>query len=180
VTRGATPRRLDHLLPPPLSIRLFPFLFVLAAGRANAAWLPVGPEGGDVRALAVDPRDPDVVYLGTAGGGLPLLDVTGLATAEEGRSVFASEFSRGGLWRSEDAGETWTEMPTGGLPTPRIYPRPAARAPRGPAGRRPVRRSARVAPRERPVAPKGLAWRRRLAPSEPRRSLVSRLTGTRV
>ena len=31
-------------------------------------WIPVGPPGGDVRALAADPRDPRRIYLGTADG----------------------------------------------------------------------------------------------------------------
>ncbi len=35
---------------------------------AAAAWIPVGPPGGDVRSLAADPRDPNRVYLGTADG----------------------------------------------------------------------------------------------------------------
>ena len=39
-----------------------------AMPAAAATWAPVGPPGGDVRSLAVDPRDPDVVYLGTADG----------------------------------------------------------------------------------------------------------------
>jgi len=32
------------------------------------AWVPVGPPGGDVRALASDPRNPQILYLGTADG----------------------------------------------------------------------------------------------------------------
>ena len=33
-------------------------------------WIPIGPDGGDVRSLAVDPSDRSRVYLGTAGGAL--------------------------------------------------------------------------------------------------------------
>jgi photosystem II stability/assembly factor-like uncharacterized protein len=46
-------------------------LALAAAPRAWAeSWIPVGPEGGDARGLAVDPRDPRVLYLGTADGTL--------------------------------------------------------------------------------------------------------------
>jgi hypothetical protein len=39
----------------------------------------------------------------------------------DGRTVYASEFTQGGLWRSEDAGETWAAVPTEGLATTRIW-----------------------------------------------------------
>src|SRR5262249_39781365 len=38
------------------------------AARAAEAWRAVGPPGGDVRSMAADPRDPRVLYLGTADG----------------------------------------------------------------------------------------------------------------
>jgi photosystem II stability/assembly factor-like uncharacterized protein len=62
---------------------------VALAGPALAAaqtWIPVGPPGGDVRALAADPRDPRTVYLGTADGL---------------------------LYRSEDAGTHWRRLSPG-------------------------------------------------------------------
>jgi photosystem II stability/assembly factor-like uncharacterized protein len=41
----------------------------LAASIAGAqSWVPVGAPGGNVRALAQDPRDPQRIYLGTADG----------------------------------------------------------------------------------------------------------------
>jgi photosystem II stability/assembly factor-like uncharacterized protein len=49
-------------------------------------WTPVGPTGGDVRELATDPRDPRVVYLGTADGV---------------------------LYKSEDAGLRWRRLSPG-------------------------------------------------------------------
>ena len=59
--------------------------FFVLPGRAGAqAWTPVGPPGGDVRALSVNPRDPDQIFLGT-----------GL----------------GVLYRSDDGGEHWQRMP---------------------------------------------------------------------
>lgn len=45
------------------------FLIVLLCGCARAEqWMPIGPEGGDVRSLAYDPNDPDHVFLGTSSG----------------------------------------------------------------------------------------------------------------
>jgi photosystem II stability/assembly factor-like uncharacterized protein len=49
-------------------------------------WTPVGPPGGDVRALASDPRRPQFVYLGTADGV---------------------------LYRSEDGGRRWSRVDPG-------------------------------------------------------------------
>jgi photosystem II stability/assembly factor-like uncharacterized protein len=49
-------------------------------------WVPIGPQGGDVRSLAADPRDPRVVYLGTTDGV---------------------------LYRSEDTGATWSRLRPG-------------------------------------------------------------------
>jgi photosystem II stability/assembly factor-like uncharacterized protein len=48
------------------------FALVLLSPGLSAAqsWSPAGPTGGDVRSLAADPRDPQVVYLGTANGTL--------------------------------------------------------------------------------------------------------------
>lgn len=50
---------------------LFLLLGLMLAGAALAQrWQPVGPEGGSSRALVADPRDPDVVFAGTDGGGV--------------------------------------------------------------------------------------------------------------
>jgi photosystem II stability/assembly factor-like uncharacterized protein len=69
---------------------MLPLIGVLALGAsalaAPAGWLPVGPPGGDVRSLAVDPRDPSRIYLGTADGV---------------------------LYRSEDAGRRWRRLSPG-------------------------------------------------------------------
>src|SRR5258708_3547069 len=47
-------------------------LLALTLGSLAAAqdWLPVGPDGGDVRSLAYDPQNPDHVLLGTSAGQL--------------------------------------------------------------------------------------------------------------
>jgi len=43
---------------------------LLAAPAFAISWRPVGPDGGDVRSLAVDPLDPDHLLLGTSAGQL--------------------------------------------------------------------------------------------------------------
>ena len=55
------------------------------------------------------------------GGGLPLGDITGLAIHPDGRTLFASDFTRGGIYRSDDAGETWRSLPTDGLVSSRVW-----------------------------------------------------------
>ena len=48
---------------------LLALIFGLSCLRLNAVnWLPFGPDGGDARAFAADPRDPAHLYLGTATG----------------------------------------------------------------------------------------------------------------
>ena len=44
-----------------------------------SSWIPIGPDGGDVRSLATDPRNTNRVYLGTAGGTLYRSENAGLA-----------------------------------------------------------------------------------------------------
>ncbi|HET7104252.1 MAG TPA: hypothetical protein VFI20_09205, partial [Terracidiphilus sp.] len=41
------------------------FLFSTVSASAQAPWSAVGPDGGDARALAADPAQPDHLYLGT-------------------------------------------------------------------------------------------------------------------
>src|SRR5438477_11019858 len=52
-------------------------LFAETSARAQS-WLPVGVPGGNVRALAQDPRDSQRIYLGTADGILYRSDDAGL------------------------------------------------------------------------------------------------------
>jgi photosystem II stability/assembly factor-like uncharacterized protein len=55
------------------------------------------------------------------GGGLPLSDITGLAVSPDGRTLWASDYSLGGVYRSDDAGETWRRETTAGLPGERVW-----------------------------------------------------------
>ena len=68
-------------------VPLYTLLLLLPCLTARAEnWMPIGPQGGDVRSLAADPRDPRVVYLGTADGV---------------------------LYRSEDTGASWRRLRPG-------------------------------------------------------------------
>lgn len=73
-------RKFAHIL----ATALFSFACPLLASAQT--WIPVGPPGGDVRALAADPRDPRQIYLGT---------------------------SDGLLYRSEDSGAHWHRLSPG-------------------------------------------------------------------
>lgn len=64
------------------SLRIaFVFLAVLAASSVSAAWRAEGPALGNVSRIAVAPSKPDVVYAATSGGG---------------------------IWRSDDGGDSWS------------------------------------------------------------------------
>ena len=56
---------------------------LLALPAAAGEWVSLGPDGGDVRSLTYDPKNPDHILLGTSAG-----------------KIFVSE----------DGGETWTRM----------------------------------------------------------------------
>ncbi|MGZ4897276.1 MAG: WD40/YVTN/BNR-like repeat-containing protein [Candidatus Angelobacter sp.] len=118
------------------AIRTIPVLVLLwmsAALAAEQPWQPVGPDGGNVRSLAIDPKDPDRIFLGTSAGNLYLSTDKGVTwsrfarpgnSAEmvldhividpsDSRNIFAAAWnaqlpnSDGGLYRSKDAGKTW-------------------------------------------------------------------------
>ena len=112
------------------------FLFVspvtCAIARAQE-WRPMGPQGGDVRALTSDPAHLNTVYLGTTDGhifgstdggehwvilGRAGVRLDGLITSivvdpRNSNTLFASSWTReqgregGGVFRSDDAGHTW-------------------------------------------------------------------------
>jgi len=109
------------------------------SGDAGASWQAVAeaPQDGRVYSLAFLPGSDRVVFAATSrglfksddegrtwrvrGGGLPQLDITGLALHTDGRTAVASDFGSGGLWRSSDSGETWTAFPTEGLVSRRVW-----------------------------------------------------------
>ncbi|MBI4470516.1 MAG: hypothetical protein HY650_14470 [Acidobacteria bacterium] len=100
------------------------------------AWKAVGPYGGDLRQVVVDPLDADTLFVSTGDGKVYRSQDGGknwvlphgglrqsrftvdalLADASPQRLVFAGTWStgldhRGGVFRSSDRGETWTELP---------------------------------------------------------------------
>ncbi len=103
-------------------------LGLLSARQAWAAdvWTPLGPSGGTVSALAIDPEDGNTVYAGTFGAGVyrtanggrswqPAgldggVTVLGVAPAPliENHAVYAVAGSN--LWRSRDGGTSWTSL----------------------------------------------------------------------
>ncbi len=105
--------------------------FGLRWTRVSAA-LPAEP-----RALAFLPDNPQVAFAATpvgllrstdqgatwsrGTGGLPASDITGLALAGDGRTLFASDFTWGGIFASSDRGLTWTRLPREGLLTERVW-----------------------------------------------------------
>jgi photosystem II stability/assembly factor-like uncharacterized protein len=110
-------------------------LALLAAACVRAqTWTPLGPPGGDVRALAVDPVEPARIFLGTTDGHIfgsedsgahwvllgrassrPDAVITAIVLDPRNENVlYASSWTRdsaasgGGVYRSADGGRTWT------------------------------------------------------------------------
>jgi photosystem II stability/assembly factor-like uncharacterized protein len=114
-------------------------LFFAAACSRAQTWTALGPPGGDVHALAVDPSRPARVFLGTADGHIfgsedsgghwmllgrasARLDAVITAIVVDPRDsnvLFASSWTRdsvvgGGVYRSGDGGRTWRSAGLGG------------------------------------------------------------------
>jgi photosystem II stability/assembly factor-like uncharacterized protein len=96
-------------------------------------WQPLGPEGGSVRSLSFDPRDPDRIFLGTSAGMLYLSNDNGgswsrfahLGSPSEmvldhilidplnSKNLYVAAWnaqapnSDGDMFRSRDGGKTW-------------------------------------------------------------------------
>jgi photosystem II stability/assembly factor-like uncharacterized protein len=101
-----------------------------------AQWKPVGPDGGDVRALTFDPSNPDRIILGTSAGQLYLSEDAGnswrrwahLGPGEhyvldnitfdpkDPKTIYVAAWSvdeqnNGDLFRSKDGGKNWQLIP---------------------------------------------------------------------
>jgi photosystem II stability/assembly factor-like uncharacterized protein len=124
-------RRIEHSdMKWLLHLSVFLALAGLPAGAQT--WRSMGPPGGDVRALAADPRDPSRLYLGTTDGHIfgsrnggeswellgragPRLDGVITAILVDPRfskrlyaSLWTLEASAGGgIYRSDDGGKSW-------------------------------------------------------------------------
>jgi photosystem II stability/assembly factor-like uncharacterized protein len=121
----------------PTSLRkaaLFGFMVVAAVVCAAAPWRPIGPDGGDARCLAADPRNPDRILLGTSSSQLFVSNDGGymwsrLARVGDGdhyvvdhivfdpahpETVYAAAWSvetdGGDVFRSDDGGRTWRAL----------------------------------------------------------------------
>jgi photosystem II stability/assembly factor-like uncharacterized protein len=104
------------------------------AQTASAAWIPVGPDGGDARSFAADPSNPRHLYLGTTNSWLYesqddgaswqrlaklaktddlLLDNIVVDESDPKTilvGVWVVDHPDGGLFISHDAGKTWTSV----------------------------------------------------------------------
>lgn len=94
-------------------------------------WMVVGPDGGDVRTVTVDPKDPNRIYISTLDGQIhtsanagrtwrllvnlnePELVIDNMIVdSSNSQNIFASGHRHkgpGGFFRSTDAGATWKE-----------------------------------------------------------------------
>lgn len=106
---------------------------------AGATWQQIsqGLEAGTIHSLTFLTSDDRIVFAATKtgllrspdqgrtwerrGAGLPLSDIAGLAFAPDGRTVYASDFTNGGVFTSSDAGNSWTRFPTTGLVSDRVF-----------------------------------------------------------
>jgi len=109
-------------------------LLAQAGTTAAGRWVPIGPEGGDARAFATDPSNPSHIYLGTLSGWLyESQDMGGhwtrLANIADRSDLVLDNIvidpvhpsnlligawvlggGSGGLYRSTDAGHTWSPI----------------------------------------------------------------------
>ncbi len=105
---------------------------------AGASWTQVSQAlaGPQIHSLAFGPAGDRVVFATTQRGllrsddrgrtwarltGLPRSDIAGLALHPNGRTVYASDCSAGGLYRSDDGGDSWRPFEADGLPSNRLW-----------------------------------------------------------
>ena len=110
-----------------------PGLRAQAAPATSDAWRTIGPDGGDARRFAYDPRDPQRIYLGTTDSWIYVSDDAGASWTRlaklgpqdnlvvdslavdrsDPRTLFAGvwvmDHPDGGVYISHDGGRTWTE-----------------------------------------------------------------------
>jgi photosystem II stability/assembly factor-like uncharacterized protein len=116
-----------------LRTKFVSIIFLLVAPLASAQeWKPMGPPGGDVRSLAIDPANSKHLLLGTSDGHIFSSDDAGwrwtllgragtrldsvitsiVFDPRDSKSVWASAWTQdsaedGGVYHSEDGGHTW-------------------------------------------------------------------------
>lgn len=106
---------------------------LLAAG----AWTAIGPQGGPVDSLAIDPTNTQVLYAGAYGGGVwktsdggaswTRLDgvpaqqsVSAVALDPKNPKVVVAGTYDAGIWRSADGGATWKQVHKKKTPNERL------------------------------------------------------------
>lgn len=109
-------------------------LAILFAPGAQAAWVPVGPFGGDARSLVADRSNPNRIYVGTGTGQIYVSNNGGrewsrISTLEapsswvadnlaidptQSQVIYAAMWSLGegggGVFKSSDGGRTWRSL----------------------------------------------------------------------
>ena len=112
---------------------------IFRSADGGDTWAQISSGLGDVpvHSIAFVPSDDRVLFAATpqglfrsgdqgvtwgrATGGIPWADITGLTIHPDGRTIYASDFARGGVFRSSDAGTTWERLPAEGLASERIW-----------------------------------------------------------
>jgi photosystem II stability/assembly factor-like uncharacterized protein len=105
----------------------------------GGTWMRVSPglPGVTPHELTVMPSDDRVLLATTTGGlfrsddqgttwrrvsgGIPRTNLSGIAVHPNGRTIYVSDFNWGGIFRSVNGGSTWERMPTGDLPSDRVW-----------------------------------------------------------
>lgn len=119
-----------------LSAVLASLLFWMLPLQVAAQWIPLGPDGGDARSFAYDPKNPDRIYLGTSSGQLYISQDSGKSWLRhshlgsgndyvldnievdptDSQTIFVAAWSveeqvkAGDLFRSRDGGRTWQAL----------------------------------------------------------------------
>jgi photosystem II stability/assembly factor-like uncharacterized protein len=114
-------------------------LGVFASRDRGASWSQVSAAfaDADIHSIALLPGDDRVVFATTPKGllrsadqgrtwklvmgGLPVSDITGLAVHPDGRTLYASDFTWGGVFRSRDGGIFWERLSADGLASGRVW-----------------------------------------------------------
>ena len=112
-------------------------LFLLCAAAWAGQWTALGPDGGDVRSLTYDPKNPDHLFLGTSTGEIFVSSDAGHSWArfahlgsgddyvidhlaidpQDPNKMYVAAWSvenqqAGDIFRSNDAGRTWESVPS--------------------------------------------------------------------